>query len=102
MAILGTLNLIQTIPAIALFGILMAPLAALAAAVPLAAALGIRGIGTAPALIALFLYSLLPVVANTVLGLQRVSPGRGRSGARHGHDAQADPQRPSNCRLPCR
>ena len=72
--ILGTLNLIQTIPAIALFGILMAPLAALAAAVPLAAALGIRGIGTAPALIALFLYSLLPVVANTVLGLQRVSP----------------------------
>jgi osmoprotectant transport system permease protein len=72
--ILGTLNLIQTVPAIALFGILMAPLAALAAAVPLAAALGIRGIGTAPALIALFLYSLLPVVANTVLGLQRVSP----------------------------
>jgi osmoprotectant transport system permease protein len=72
--ILGSLNLIQTIPAIALFGILMAPLAALAAAVPLAAALGIRGIGTAPALIALFLYSLLPVVANTVLGLQRVSP----------------------------
>jgi osmoprotectant transport system permease protein len=72
--ILGTLNLIQTIPAIALFGILMAPLAALASAVPLAAALGIRGIGTAPALVALFLYSLLPVVANTVLGLQRVSP----------------------------
>ncbi len=71
---LGVLNLVQTIPAIALFGILMAPLGALAAAVPLAAALGIRGIGTAPALIALFLYSLLPVVANTVLGLQRVSP----------------------------
>ena len=72
--ILGTLNLIQTIPAIALFGILMAPLGALAVAVPLAASLGIRGIGTAPALVALFLYSLLPVVANTVLGLQRVSP----------------------------
>ena len=31
---LGTLNLIQTIPSIALFGILMAPLGALAAAVP--------------------------------------------------------------------
>jgi osmoprotectant transport system permease protein len=72
--VLGALNLVQTVPAIALFGILMAPLAALAAAVPLASALGIRGIGTAPALIALFLYSLLPVVANTVLGLQRVSP----------------------------
>ena len=72
--ILGVLNLIQTIPAIALFGILMAPLGALAAAVPLAAALGIRGIGAAPAMIALFLYSLLPVVANTVQGLTRVSP----------------------------
>jgi osmoprotectant transport system permease protein len=73
-AILVTLNLIQTIPAIALFGILMAPLAALAAAMPMASALGISGIGAAPALIALFLYALLPIVANTVAGLRRVSP----------------------------
>ena len=36
--------------------------------------LGIRGIGAAPAVVALFLYSLLPVVANTVVGLGRVSP----------------------------
>jgi len=70
---LACLNVIQTIPAIALFGILMAPLGALAAAVPWAAQMGIRGIGAAPALVALFLYSLLPVVANTVVGLQRVS-----------------------------
>ncbi len=72
--ILGTLNVVQTIPAIALFGILMAPLGALAAAAPWAAQLGIRGIGAAPAVLALFLYSLLPVVANTVAGLRRVSP----------------------------
>jgi len=71
--VLGTLNLIQTIPAIALFGILMAPLGALAARLPAAAALGIRGIGAAPAVVALFLYSLLPIVADTVVGLQRVS-----------------------------
>lgn len=71
--VLGTLNVIQTVPAIALFGILMAPLGALAAAVPLAEKLGIRGIGAAPAAVALFLYSLLPIVANTVLGLRRVS-----------------------------
>ena len=71
--LLGTLNVIQTIPAIALFGILMAPLGALAARVPAAAALGIRGIGAAPAVVALFLYSLLPIVANTVVGLRRVS-----------------------------
>jgi osmoprotectant transport system permease protein len=70
--ILGTLNVIQTIPAIALFGILMAPLAAIALAIPLAAELGIRGIGAAPAAVALFLYSLLPIVANTATGLQRV------------------------------
>lgn len=72
-AVLTTLNVIQTIPAIALFGILMAPLGALAAAVPLADRLGIRGIGAAPAVVALFLYSLLPIVANTVAGLKRVS-----------------------------
>ncbi len=72
-ATLGVLNVIQTVPAIALFGILMAPLGLLAAAVPLAAALGVRGIGAAPAAVALFLYSLLPIVANTVAGLKRVS-----------------------------
>jgi len=73
-AILGTLNFINTIPSIALFGILMAPLGALAAALPWTSELGIRGIGAAPAVVALFLYSLLPIVANTVAGLQRVSP----------------------------
>ena len=72
-AILATLNVIETIPAIALFGILMAPLGALAAAAPWAARLGVSGIGAAPAVTALFLYSLLPIVANTVVGLQRVS-----------------------------
>lgn len=73
-AILQSLSIVQTIPSIALFGILMAPLGAIAASVPLAAALGIRGIGAAPAFIALFLYALLPIVANTVAGLSQVSP----------------------------
>ena len=72
--VLSALNIVQTIPSIALFGILMAPLGALAAHVPLAAAVGIRGIGAAPAALALFLYSLLPIVANTATGLKRVSP----------------------------
>lgn len=71
-AVLQVLNLIQTIPSIALFGILMVPLGALATAVPLAADVGIAGIGAAPAVIALFLYSLLPIVANTVVGLARI------------------------------
>src|SRR5262249_19661806 len=69
----GTLNIVQTIPAIALFGILMAPLSALATAFPWVGELGIRGIGAAPAAVALFLYSLLPIVVNTAAGLNRVS-----------------------------
>ena len=72
--ILNVLNAVQTVPSIALFGLLIAPLAWVAATVPGAAAIGIAGIGTAPAMVALFLYSLLPVVANTVAGLDGVPP----------------------------
>ncbi|WP_166802506.1 ABC transporter permease [Microvirga pakistanensis] len=71
-AVLQGLGIVQTIPSIALFGLLIAPLGALAASVPLAAALGIRGIGAAPAFIALLLYALLPIVANTIAGLNQV------------------------------
>ncbi|MGN6158828.1 MAG: ABC transporter permease [Devosia sp.] len=71
-AILNVLNAVQTIPSIALFGLLIAPLAWVAATLPGAAAIGIAGIGVAPAVVALFLYSLLPVVANTVAGLDGV------------------------------
>lgn len=70
--LLNTLNVVQTIPSIALFGLLIAPLAWLAANVPGARAAGVSGIGAAPAMVALFAYSLLPIVANTVSGLQSV------------------------------
>ena len=73
-AVLNVLNIVQTIPSIALFGLLIAPLAWVAATVPGAKAIGISGIGIAPALVALFAYSLLPIVSNTVVGLQSVSP----------------------------
>ena len=69
---LSSLNILQTIPSIALFGLLIAPLGWIALHVPGARELGIRGIGAAPALVALFLYSLLPMVANTVAGLAGV------------------------------
>ena len=72
--VLNVLNIVQTIPSIALFGLLIAPLAWVAANIPGASAIGISGIGVAPALVALFAYSLLPVVSNTVVGLQSVSP----------------------------
>ncbi|MDO5758868.1 MAG: ABC transporter permease [Rhodobacterales bacterium] len=70
--VLNSLNIVQTIPSIALFGILIAPMGWIAANVPGAAAIGISGIGAPPAFVALFGYSLLPVVANTVLGLDGV------------------------------
>jgi osmoprotectant transport system permease protein len=68
----AVLNMLQTIPSIALFGLLIAPLSALAMAVPRLAALGIGGIGPAPAVIALVLYALLPIVRNTAAGLAGV------------------------------
>ncbi|KKC33823.1 ABC transporter permease [Devosia psychrophila] len=72
--VLNVLNIVQTIPSIALFGLLIAPLAWVAANIPGARDIGISGIGAAPALVALFAYSLLPIVSNTVVGLQSVSP----------------------------
>jgi osmoprotectant transport system permease protein len=66
------LNVLQTIPSIALFGVLIAPMSALADAVPALAFIGVGGIGLAPAIIALVLYALLPVVRNTYAGLAGV------------------------------
>ena len=71
-ALFSTLNIIQTIPAIALFGLLIAPLSGLSAAWPWLRDLGIGGIGLAPALIALVLYALLPLVRSVNAGLQQV------------------------------
>ncbi|WP_179401330.1 ABC transporter permease [Burkholderia guangdongensis] len=73
-AAMPVLDIVQTIPSIAMYGLMMAPLGLLAAHVPLAAALGIRGIGVAPALVALFLYALLPIVSSVVVGLRQVPP----------------------------
>jgi osmoprotectant transport system permease protein len=65
----ATLNLIQTVPSIALFGLLIGPLAWLGQAWPDAR---VRGIGLLPAAIALTLYALLPIVHGISAGLQQV------------------------------
>jgi osmoprotectant transport system permease protein len=65
------LNAIQTIPSIALFGLLIAPLALLGSLFPQS---GIGGVGLAPALLALTLYSLLPMTRGTLAGLEQVPP----------------------------
>lgn len=56
------LNVIQTLPSIAVFGLLMAPLAWA----------GMSGVGLAPAVLALVLYSLLPITRSALAGLEQV------------------------------
>lgn len=56
--VMGTANIIQAIPSIALLG-LMIPL---------------FGIGEVPAVIAVTLYSLLPIIKNTYTGISNISP----------------------------
>jgi osmoprotectant transport system permease protein len=58
--VLGAVGVIQTIPSLALFAFLIALMGT---------------IGTAPALVALFLYALLPIVHNTCTGLDTVGKG---------------------------
>ncbi len=66
-AMFPVLNGIQTVPSIALFGLLIGPLSLLGRFIP-----GVAGVGLVPAVIALVLYSLLPIVRNTVEGLDAV------------------------------
>ncbi|MCI2291096.1 ABC transporter permease [Enterobacter sp. I4] len=73
-AVFTVLNVIQTIPSVALFGLLIAPLAGLVKTFPALAAVGIAGTGLTPALIALVLYALLPLVRGVVAGLSQVAP----------------------------
>ncbi|GAA4219864.1 osmoprotectant transport system permease protein [Sagittula marina] len=73
-AMLPMLSFLQTIPSLAMFGIMIPLLAWVATTVPGAREIGIAGIGFAPAFVALVLYSLLPVVGNTVAGLDAVPP----------------------------
>lgn len=71
-AFFGVLNFLQTIPSIALFALLMVPLSWLAVQYPMLQAWGISGIGAAPSVIALVLYTLLPLSRNTYTGLNGV------------------------------
>lgn len=56
------LNLLQTIPGIALLGLLITPLSTLSRAFPFLREMGIKGIGNAPAIIALSTYALYPII----------------------------------------
>ncbi|MBC5796160.1 MAG: glycine betaine ABC transporter substrate-binding protein [Sphaerospermopsis sp.] len=59
--ILGLANAIQTIPSLAIFGFLIS--------VPF-----LGGIGKNPAIVALTLYALLPIIRNTYIGINGIDP----------------------------
>ncbi|MCB5200619.1 ABC transporter permease [Loktanella sp. TSTF-M6] len=80
-SVLPVLSLLQTIPSLAMFGLMIPILGWVGDNMPGAQAIGIAGIGFAPAFLALVLYSLLPVVGNTVAGLAS-APAAARDAAR--------------------
>ena len=69
--IMLTLSIIETIPSLSLFGILLVPLAGLGK-LAFFDAIGVSGIGWAPAYVALALYTLLPIGRNTLTGFSAV------------------------------
>lgn len=72
--VLGIAGVIQTIPSLALLAV-MVPLLALAGAASVRAfGVGIPSIGYLPAIIGLTLYSVLPILRNTVTGIRGVDP----------------------------
>jgi osmoprotectant transport system permease protein len=71
-AVFPVLNVIQTIPSIAVFGLLMGPLAWLASQWPSLGRAGISGVGMAPAVLALLMYALLPIARSALAGLEQV------------------------------
>jgi len=68
---LGVASALQTIPSLALLAIAV-PLLAAAGALLAHVGIPLRGIGYLPALLALSLYSVLPILRNTVAGLHGV------------------------------
>jgi osmoprotectant transport system permease protein len=62
--VIGIASVIQTVPSLALLAIM----------VPALAVLGFASIGYLPAIVALTLYSILPVLRNTVTGIYAVDP----------------------------
>lgn len=65
-------NVFQTIPGLAMVGLLFAPLSWLGSNVPLFERMGVGGLGWAPVIVALTLYALLAIVRNTYAGLASV------------------------------
>ncbi len=70
--VIGTANIFQTLPSLALFGLVIP----------------FMGVGLKPAVFVLFLYALLPIIKNTYIGIESIDPaaieaGRGMGMKNH-------------------
>lgn len=72
--LLGLAGVVQTIPGLALLAIMVPALAMLGHFTQRALGFELRSIGFLPALIALTLYALLPILRNTLVGIGGVDP----------------------------
>jgi osmoprotectant transport system permease protein len=75
--VLAVASTVQTVPSLAIFGLLLT--------VPL-----LGGIGTTPAIVALTLYALLPLLRGLVTGLAQVPPGLKQAGQALGLSPRRD------------
>ena len=73
-ALLGLASIVQTVPGLALLALFYPLLLALAALSLAWFGFGFSAFGFLPAVLALALYSMLPVLRNTITGLQGVDP----------------------------
>jgi osmoprotectant transport system permease protein len=73
-AVLGIASVIQTIPSLALLAIMVPALAVLGGVTAALFGFELRSIGYAPAFVALSLYGVLPILRNTVAGIDGVDP----------------------------
>lgn len=71
---LGLASIIQTIPSLALLALFYPLLLALSGFIHLHFGFGFRALGFLPALLALTLYSMLPIVRNTITALAGIDP----------------------------
>ncbi len=74
-ALSGAAAAIQNVPSLALFGLLLPLMAALADAFPWLRSIGVSGIGAAPAFLALSAYAILPIMLSGSAGLRMVDSG---------------------------
>lgn len=73
-ALLGGAGVIQTVPSLALLALMVPLFAAIGVLTERWFGVPLRAIGAGPALVALTLYGVLPILQNTVAGLRGVDP----------------------------